>query len=206
MSNLFDNRAKEWDNNPVHFKRSDAIAEAILNNIPLNNKMRALEYGAGTGILSNILKDKLKEIALMDNSGEMIKMIREKICHQKINNFIPIKFDLEHEDYHGNHFDFIFSQMVMHHVPNVPLIIKKLFNITNSKGYIAIADLYPEDGSFHRYSFNGHLGFDPDELKEILYEIGYSNVSYNKCFELEKEIEPGILKIYPIFLITGQKK
>ena len=62
--NEFDAKAAEWDKNPMHWDRSEAIANEIIKLIPLKKKMTALEYGAGTGITSFLLKDYLKEITL----------------------------------------------------------------------------------------------------------------------------------------------
>lgn len=59
--NEFDKKAKDWNMNPVHIERSQAIAEYMINLIPLSNKMRALELGAGTGVLSFLLKDRFSD-------------------------------------------------------------------------------------------------------------------------------------------------
>lgn len=48
--NQFNNRAQNWDNNPVYWERSEAIAKGLLDMIPVNKGMKALEYGAGTGL------------------------------------------------------------------------------------------------------------------------------------------------------------
>ena len=63
----------------MHWDRSAAIVEEIRKNIPLNRNMTALEYGAGTGIASFLLRGDLKEITLMDNSSEMVRIMKEKI-------------------------------------------------------------------------------------------------------------------------------
>jgi ubiquinone/menaquinone biosynthesis C-methylase UbiE len=68
----FDVKARDWDKDEMHIQRSLAIARGIEKMIPLHSSMKALEYGAGTGILSFILKDRFSEITLMDNSREMI--------------------------------------------------------------------------------------------------------------------------------------
>jgi len=59
--NEFDGKAREWDKDKMHMERSRAIAVEFEKMIPLNNSMRALEYGAGTGILSFLLKDHFNE-------------------------------------------------------------------------------------------------------------------------------------------------
>ena len=110
--NIFDDRAREWDKNNIHIERSVAIAAGLEKMIPLNPSMKALEYGAGTGLLSFLLKDRFAEITLMDNSREMIKVCEEKTGYYKTNHIHPLLFDLEHNDFDGK-FDIIFSQMVL---------------------------------------------------------------------------------------------
>ena len=144
--NEFDIKAAEWDHNPIHWDRSVAITNQIKKLIPLRNKMIALEYGAGTGIASFLLKDYLKEITLMDSSSEMVRVMNEKIKTTKVKNLKTLNFDLEHADYKRGKFDLIFTQMVLHHVIDIEKIIKKFYTLLNPGGYLAIADLYPEDG------------------------------------------------------------
>jgi len=56
----FDSVAHEWDKDKMHMKRSVAIAAELEKMIPLNQSMKALEYGAGTGILSFLLKNRFE--------------------------------------------------------------------------------------------------------------------------------------------------
>ncbi len=64
-----------------------AIARAMEKTIPLNKHMKALEFGAGTGLLSFLLADRLAEITLMDNSTEMINVIKGKISGQEMHSY-----------------------------------------------------------------------------------------------------------------------
>ena len=45
----FDSRAQDWDKIPYHWERAEAVAECLRGMVPINNQMKALEYGAGTG-------------------------------------------------------------------------------------------------------------------------------------------------------------
>ena len=85
----FDARAREWDKDKMHMERSVAIAAELEKMVPLNQSMNALEYGAGTGILSFLLKDRFSEITLMDNSQEMIKVCAEKSEYHKTSHIVP---------------------------------------------------------------------------------------------------------------------
>ncbi len=196
----FDARAREWDKDKMHMDRSVAIAVELEKMVPLNPSMKALEYGAGTGILSFLLKDRFSEITLMDNSQEMIKVCVEKTEFYNASHIFPLWFDLEHKEFDGK-FDIIYNQMVLHHVNDYEGIIYTFYSMLNPGGYLAIADLYPEDGSFHGPDVKVHLGFDPENLIEILKFIGFKNIEYKTCFEVSRE--SGIK--YPVFLLVAQK-
>jgi tRNA (cmo5U34)-methyltransferase len=205
QTNHFDNIAREWDKNEMHQKRTEAIAEYLLQMIPANKKLNALEFGAGTGLLSIALKDHFTEITLMDSSAEMIYSTIEKLMQKGITHLKPIFFDLEKQAYTDKTFDVIFCQMVMHHVGNIAKMVLKFSKLLNPGGLLAIADLYTEDGTFHDIDFDGHFGFDPAALAEIMNLNGFCNVNCLQCFVIEKTKEDGNTKNYPVFLLTAEK-
>ena len=196
----FDSRAHEWDKDKMHMERSIAIAAELEKMIPLNPSMKALEYGAGTGILSFLLKDKFAEITLMDSSQEMIKVCEEKVEYHKANHIKPIWYDLEHKAYNEK-FDVIYNQMVLHHINDYETMLQTFYTLLNPGGYLAIADLFTEDGSFHGTEVKVHWGFEPQKLAEILKNCGFKNIEYKTCFEIKRESG----KKYPIFLLLTKK-
>ena len=203
--NEFDIKAAGWDQNQMHWDRSEAVAKEIIKHIPLNKQMTALEFGAGTGITSFYLKDNLKEITLMDNSSEMVKIMSRKIETSGAKNLNFVNFDLEHSDYREKKFDLVFTQMVLHHIANTEDIIIKFHSILNPGGYLAIADLYPEDGSFHGAGFNGHLGFDLSNLSGLLLRNGFEKTSHNQCYVIKREVSETETKSYNVFLLTANR-
>ena len=202
--NEFDNRAREWDKETIHWERSKAIAERMIAKIPFKPTMKALEFGAGTGILSFMLSDTFAEITLMDNSTEMIKVIQEKITAYHSTNLKPILFNLEQEELSNDSFDCIFTQMALHHVVDTELIINRFYKMLNPGGYLVIADLYSEDGSFHGEGFTGHNGFDVKQLKENLEKAGFTNITSEECFVMKKG-GADVLREYPVFLLVAEK-
>jgi len=203
--NEFDLKAADWDNKPMHWDRSEAIANEIIKLIPLRKDMTALEYGAGTGITSFLIKGHLKEITLMDNSTEMVKVMNEKIKAAKETNMKAIIFDLEKDDYLGGTFDFIFTQMVLHHVGDLKSIIRRFSRLLNPGGYLAIADLYEEDGSFHSEGFKGHKGFNIEKLSEILRINGLGEISHKTCFVINRKISESETKKFDVFIMTAKR-
>lgn len=69
----------------------------------------------------------------------------------------------------------------------------------------AIADLYPEDGSFHGEGFKGHLGFNVDKLSAILAKNQFINISYKPCFVINKKISDTETRQFDVFLLISNK-
>ena len=203
MDNHFDIQAKEWDNDPSKIERAKVFADQISGFIKQNNNLRALEFGCGTGALSFQLKDFFKTITLADSSQGMIDVLNAKIKQTGITNFFPLKIDEDNNiDTIGN-FDVIYTSMTMHHVLDIEEVITKFNSILTPKGYLCIADLEKEDGSFHDQhpNFIGHNGFHKEELTTILNRCGFVVEYYNVCFAVKKE-----LKEYPVFMMICRKK
>ncbi|HOO98853.1 MAG TPA: class I SAM-dependent methyltransferase [Bacteroidales bacterium] len=203
--NEFDLKASAWDNNPMHLDRSASVSREIIKRIKLNKNMRALEFGAGTGITSFLLKDHVKEIIMLDSSSGMAAVMNEKISISEVTNLRALYFDLENQSFTDGTFDLIFTQMALHHVLDVEDILKKFSLLLNPRGFIAIADLYPEDGSFHGPEFSGHKGFSIKELSTLLAENGFINISEEPCFTINKKTHDGSMKSFDLFLMIAQK-
>ncbi len=203
--NHFNQVAALWDENKIHWERSQAIATDIQTRLPLSKEWRVLEYGAGTGILSFMLKDAVKEICMMDSSEEMVKVMQQKVADSGSDKLFPTLFDLENQPYSGAKFDLLMTQMVLHHIMDIPTIIDRFYTMLNDNGYIAIADLYTEDGSFHGKGFTGHNGFDPQSMADLLTAAGFKDPQYKQCFVLNKQIENADTKPFPVFLFIAHK-
>lgn len=202
--NNFDNAASTWDENPMHLERSQAIAKKMQDLIPLSKAMNALEYGAGTGILSFLLSEKLGHITMMDSSSGMVKVMEEKVQNRNATNLLPICFDLE-QDSSEQEYQLIFNQMVLHHIKNVKSIFEKFYQMLSQDGILVIADLYSEDGTFHGDGFDGHMGFDPVQLEGLLLSAGFSNIRHEECYSVKRNLDDGTVKSFPIFLLTASK-
>jgi len=202
----FDEQAKEWDNDLEKTVRASTIAKEIITFIKPKRTMHALEFGCGTGLLSFQLKDIFNTITLVDTSIGMMEVLDEKIARENIKNFKPVLIDLLEEKYDRSNFDIIYTLMTIHHIIDISKIFKVFNSMLHSDGYLCIADLVLEDGSFHsnHSHFEGHNGFDRNKFSLILLEYGFK-VVYNKiCYDIEKELDGKIIK-YPVFLMICKK-
>jgi ubiquinone/menaquinone biosynthesis C-methylase UbiE len=197
----FDEKARDWDSDPLKVERARAAAAAIRRRVRLDRKMTALEYGCGTGLLSFALRPYLGPIVLADNSPGMLEVLGEKIAASGLSNMTPLRLDLATDPFPPQRYQLIYMLMVLHHIPDTDLILRQLFNMLERPGTLCIADLDAEDGSFHSTAFDGHHGFDQAELRSLLQEIGFSRVRSSIFFK-----NPRNGRDYPLFLAVAEKK
>ncbi len=200
----FDHTAREWDKNIQHHERAQAVAVSLLEMVPLGQGLRALEFGAGTGMLSFALAGYFREIVMMDSSSEMVKVMEEKVANNAHTHLVPNYGELTEESFPPESFDIIYNLMVMHHVEDIPGILRRFFSILRPGGWLVLADLYSEEGTFHHKGFQGHKGFDPQELRRDLEIIGFEFREVRPCYINRKERD-GVTREYPLFMMTARK-
>jgi ubiquinone/menaquinone biosynthesis C-methylase UbiE len=201
----FDERAKDWDSDPKKVERARAVADAIRKAIPLSTNMTALEYGCGTGLLSFALQEDLGQITLADTSQGMLDVLGEKIAASGVTNMHPIRLDLETEPLPAEKYHITYSLMVLHHIHDARGILSKFYDLLEPNGYLVVADLDKEDGSFHTDGTTDvHKGFGRHELHGWVEAVGFENVRFSTAYEIRKEVDGGE-KVFPVFLMSAQK-
>jgi ubiquinone/menaquinone biosynthesis C-methylase UbiE len=201
----FDERAKDWDSDPMKVERARAVAKAIRAALPLQPEMTALEYGCGTGLLSFALQPDFAHITLADTSQGMLAVLTGKIAASGVTNMVPLRLDLSADPAPATRFDVTYSLMTLHHIPDTQTVIKQFYAILNLGGWLCIADLDAEDGSFHTDGTTDvHLGFERGELQRWVEDAGFLDVKFSTAFEIKKKID-GVEKIFPVFLLVARK-
>lgn len=201
----FDERAKDWDSDPDKVARARAVADAIRRTIPLSNNMKAFEYGCGTGLVSFSLQPDLGEITLADTSTGMLDVLKQKIAGANVANMHPVRLDLTTDPLPEEHYDLTYSLLTLHHIHDVNTMLIKFCDLLLPKGYLLVADLDKEDGTFHTDGTTDvHLGFDRAELQKMVEEVGFENVTFSTAYEIKKQIG-GKEKTFPVFLMCARK-
>jgi 2-polyprenyl-3-methyl-5-hydroxy-6-metoxy-1,4-benzoquinol methylase len=196
--------AQTWDNEPRRIERAKIITQEILSEIPGSDKRTGMEFGCGTGLLSFSLQPHFRHITLVDSSEGMISVVREKIQKAQIDNMTPLCLDLFNDKIHQK-FDVIYALLGLHHVPDTDRILEIFWEMINPSGYLCIVDLDEEDGSFHGPGFDGHNGFNRDNLIGKLQHLGFTDIKWRICYQNKKTFADGSIRYYPVFLLTGKK-
>ena len=204
--NPFDEKAKTWDSDPEKVIRARTVADAIAKEVPITPDFSALEYGCGTGLVGFFLAPSLGRIVMADSSKGMLAVLRGKIAGSRVTNMQPMELDLLRMEAPPEKFNLIYTLLTLHHVSDVDGILKTFHSMLKRPGYLCISDLDKEDGTFHGKDFKGHEGFDRAELHDKAEKAGFRNVRLSTVMELTKNSESGGKKVFPLFLMTAEKR
>ena len=195
----FAHKSKSWDMSSMRVKNAKSIADLIVKNINFHDSMEVMDLGAGTGLLSYFVAPHVDKIIAVDNSPSMLKEFKSK-ASEFDSQIEVIEADISQEDINRK-FDGIISSMTIHHIEDTKALFSKLYEMLNENGFIAIADLDSEDGSFHSDNAGvHHHGFERSELEKIAKEIGFKDIKFDLASTISK---PHCT--FTVFLMTAVK-
>lgn len=172
--NLFDQLSHKYDT-PKQLELATIIQEEIRNDIANSTNKTLLDYGCGTGLVSLTFSHSVKHLVLTDASNEMIRLTNQKIIDQGIQNASTHQLNLIEESTDIKA-DIILVSLLLLHVPNTALILRKLFDVLNTNGQLIIIDF---DLNNEINDSRVHNGFDQRELDMLLKKIGFSTTFFH---------------------------
>ena len=202
----FDVIAADWDDSPTRRALATGVADAIAGAVPLQVDWHALEYGCGTGLVGAALAPKVAGLLACDVSPGMLSVLEQKARTAGLDHLHTRVLDLTSEAPPAQRFELIFSSMTMHHIPDVPALVRTFHGMLKPGGWLALADLDAEDGGFHGGDVQGvmHKGFDRDALQADLRAAGFADTSARTAHTVAKTAADGRVNHYPVFLITAR--
>lgn len=197
----FDERAKEWDT-PERAERAAVVAGAVRAAVTLSPEMRAIEIGAGTGLLGLHFAGDLASLLLTDPSTGMLEVASEKIRRAGLSTVSVAPYDLLRDPAAAGSFDIVLSLLVLHHLDDTAAAFRATFGLLGPGGWIALADLDEEDGTFHDADAEGihHLGFERERVADLARAAGFVDLGLSTATEIEKDG-----RTYPVFLLTARR-
>ena len=201
----FEKAAMNWDENPGRILMAKNIASTICKMTPISPEWTAIDYGCGTGLVTLAIEQDVKKIIGFDSSPAMLSKLEEKVKSLGLNNVETKLVDLETDGVPEMQVDLIVSSMTLHHITDIPALLKKLSMLLKPGGYIALADLDVEDGTFHAGNSGvQHFGLDRDWMKNELAQAGFTECGNTTAHVAERETVNG-MKSFPVFLVWGKK-
>jgi ubiquinone/menaquinone biosynthesis C-methylase UbiE len=201
----FDSVAREWDTMQRSFF-SEKVREKAFAVANIEEGRLAADIGAGTGFITEGLIKKGVRVIAVDQSKNMIEELREKVSKAtKIDFRVGSAEQLPIAD---ETVDYVFANMLLHHVGSPPDAISEMTRILKPGGKIIITDLDEHSFGFLKTEHKDRwMGFKREEVRKWLLAAGFKNVSVdcvgeNCCATSNSGCDKATVSIFVAF---GQK-
>ena len=208
----FNHEAEKWDANPFVHEMSKQAMVAIQKYVPAfqanTDQLDVLEIGCGTGLLSFLVARKVHEVVAVDAAEGMIDVLKTKIEKTGTKNICPVAVLLEDpedlslpavdaNDPRGlrKKYDLITSHLVLHHIPELELVLKTMLGCLKPGGSLALTDFEdfgPEAKRFHPQNKMGGVerhGINAKWMENLMRECGFENCKVIVAWEHQKKVE-----------------
>lgn len=198
MTDHFAEKSRDWDERPVPVQISRAVGR-LLERLDWDTSMRVMDFGAGTGLIAATVAPHVSGIVAVDTSQSMLEALSAK---EDLQGKVECRCQDILESPLEERFDAIISAMALHHVEDTAALADRFAEQLRPGGFIALADLDSEDGSFHAPGTEGvfHQGFDRAALQSTLETAGFEDVQFVTALEVEKEGKGP----YTVFFVTAR--
>lgn len=204
IKKYFDGIASQWDSLSKEFY-TVAVRDKMLSMISPEPGNMVADLGAGTGFVSEGLKDGPASIIAVDKSGEMLKQMK-----YKFRGSVNIDYrvgDAGHLPIKNNVIDYALANMYLHHVDNPPKAIREIYRILKNGGKMIITDLNTHPFEYFRKEhLDRWLGFEHEDIRSWMENAGFRNIEVYSiqeyCCDATKPEENAKISV---FLATGEK-
>lgn len=111
----------------------DAVADWLPTALP-ERRRRAIDLGCGAGRHAVILADYFDQVDAIDLSGPMIRLARRKRPRSNVSYLESDILDITGQ------YDFITSSATLHHVTDLPAVLRHIRSLVSVGGRAALAD------------------------------------------------------------------
>jgi 2-polyprenyl-3-methyl-5-hydroxy-6-metoxy-1,4-benzoquinol methylase len=184
MSEGWGKQAKGWDSPDTQLYADQAYASwrsKIAPLIPNLAESRVLDFGCGTGLLTERLAPLCGHIVAVDTSRRMIEVLRGKVADRPIDNVTSLITAIDssavasYPELAGR-FDLIVASSVCSFLPDYEATLRVL------------ASLLRPDGVFAQWDWMSEMPVQ--RIQDALVAAGLNRVSIDKDFEFVMEDEP----------------
>lgn len=177
MNDCWDEYALNWDKNEDVLLYSQKAYQSLVEILDINN-LKILDFGCGTGLLSEKMSPLAKEIVAIDTSEKMISVLENK----NLNNIKSLNINLSeetiktNEDLHAT-FDLIVASSVCAFLPNYQHTLTLLKKIMVKNGIFIQWDWFKD------YNESG-FGLNKNQIKSAFTQSGFQTISISDSFTM----------------------
>lgn len=160
-----------------------------------------VDAGCGDGYLTELLAERFARVIAVDHAPERLEAARERLAGR------AVEFRLGEVDalpVPAASADAVFYSLVLHHVPELPPVLREARRVLRPGGRVVALDLAPHDEESLRDKLGDlRLGLDPDRLVAELTAAGFSNV---RQLKVRDKLKAGPRRNLDLILVTGEHR
>jgi len=178
MAKQWDEYAKDWENDPTAAEFAKAVFDQLSQLVNLNGT-RVLDFGCGTGLLSQKVSPFAKEIIALDFSEAMI----EELDKKELPNVEPV-VDILSRGLAAQHpafrkqFDVVVASSVCGFIPNLQDTVSLIYTLLEEDGLFVHWDWCVE-------SDDEASGLTLSRSENVLSAAGFSDVEVSVPFSID---------------------
>jgi len=175
MNDSWDEYAEEWDSNEEAILYSQKAFKTLTNNVTLNS-LTVLDFGCGTGLLTEQMSPIANNIVALDSSEKMVSILNNKM----LSNVTTLSESLSKDAISKNTslqtpFDLIVASSVLGFIPEYKSTLVLLKSLLAPEGILVQWDwLSPTE--------NSDFGLTEAKVKQNFIDCGFEVISINKSF------------------------
>lgn len=191
MAQDWDGLAKNWESNPATEQFAQSVFEQLQQLTQLDG-IKVLDFGCGTGQLSQRLSPMVKDIVALDASEAMI----EELDKKELANVEPVVDALsrglvaQHPAFRGQ-FDLVVASSVLAFVEDLDASLKISHSLLNHDGYFVHFDWIAE---------SEQDGFTLAKSERALKDAGFTEVESQHVFDITSDG-----KTMPVLMGLGRR-
>lgn len=177
MANQWDLLAEDWEDQPENIELADKAYASLTDILALTGK-HVLDFGCGSGRLSQRLSPNVKSIIALDASEAMI----EELDTKELVNVEPVVDTLtrglvaQHPAFRKQ-FDLVVACAVCSYLENVDEALAIIYSLLDKGGVFVHWDWIAEDEE-------GSIGLGIIEMQDKLILAGFADVVVSQAFKI----------------------
>jgi 2-polyprenyl-3-methyl-5-hydroxy-6-metoxy-1,4-benzoquinol methylase len=175
LSNEWDAYAENWNVDPTVEEYAKNAFSALLENININD-LTVLDFGCGTGALTQLMSPTVKSIMAIDPSSEMIKHLDQKALKNvsSISDYLSKEL-IKNSPTLENKFDLIVASSVCGFLSDYEETLSLLKSLLKEGGVFVQWDWFSNDDS-------SDMGLSEKRVKQAFVANGFVNTRVNSPF------------------------
>ena len=180
MSDSWDDYAESWDDNPAVQGYSVKAFGSLTKHIDLDG-LRVLDFGCGTGLLTEKIASIAQAVVAIDSSTKMIDVLKQKQLDnvEAQTALLSMQYLEQHPEFIES-FDLIVASSVLSFVPDLTETLQLLKRLLKTDGLLIQWDWLQND-------LSSDSGFSITFIEAAYQRVGLTPVAIKQSFSILHE-------------------